>query len=368
MSHRVVFCLALCALSSGCFPDETLRPYADATVDLGAPDVTAGDGSVDVSADRPAVDAGFDASADATADVPVDANRCASVPRDAVPSMALWDRLPDGVDVAFDGTGHALVASLRDVVDVGAMGKRTLRFTGLAGNVTGLRFTASQGLALALAPTTTDGTIAGGAPGEHALFVAPWGDDAGAPVARVTAGRIGGLAVDGDDTVWFSDTLRNRVFRVVPRTGDAGVDVVPMVVDVSMPTRLAFDGSGRVLYVASSAQGGSVYRVVLQRTVMGDLMPMDARLVLRDAGTVSGLAVDQCDHVYVADEAGGRVLRTADPWGAPTVLVRDVPGARALAFGRGGTYGDDTLLFFSGGSLRVASVGAAGVALPTPAR
>lgn len=374
-STRNFMLTALCAASIGaCFPDETLRPD-DASIDaprsdLGEPDVTVDAPSIDRPETSPPVDV---PQVDVT-DAPVvtdvtDASVCASLPRDPVAAMPVYDRLPDATDFAFDGAGELSVASLRDVLGIGAMGARSLRFTGLAGNVTALRYLASGELALAVSPTMTGGALDGGVPGEGAIFTAATGDG-GAPQLRVTAGRVGGLAVDADGAVWFSDTPRNRVFRLTFRAGDAGggVDVSPMISDVTAPTALAFDASGRVLYVASTAMSGSLYRVGLSRTVLGDLMPSDAQGVLRDLGSVSGLAIDQCGNVYVADETGGRVLRASEPWASTTTIVRDVAGVRALAFGQGGTFDADTLFFLSGGAVRAASVRARGVPLPVPTR
>ncbi len=358
----------VCAASVGaCFPEDGLHG-ADASIDSTTRDVTS-DATIDApSIDRadappsdvPSVDAA-DAS-DVTA--PVDAGRCASLPLDPVAAMTVYEGLTDATDFAFDGAGELSVASLRDVLGIGAMGARSTRLTGLASNVTALRYLPSGELVLATAPPASDGGA-----GEGAIYTASPGDG-GAPLARATVGRVGGLAVDGDGAVWFSDTPRNRVFRMTLRAGDAGsgVDVAPMITDVTAPTALAFDASGRVLYVASTAMGGSLYRIGLSRTVLGDLQPGDAQGVLRDLGSVSGLALDQCGNVYVADETGGRVVRSGDPWTTVTSLVTGVAGARALAFGQGGTFDADTLFFLSGGAIRAASVRASGVLLPVPMR
>lgn len=366
---------ALCAASIGaCFPDETLRPD-DASIDaprsdLGGPDVVADTPSIDRPETPPPVDVPLvDVSDVSDASDVTDAER-----------LRVSAARPRRRDVHLRATPrrHGLrlrrrrklsVASLRDVLGIGAMGARSLRFAGLAGNVTALRYLTSGELVFAVTPAMAGGSLDGGVPGEGAIFTAASGDG-GAPQLRVTAGRVGGIAVDGEGAVWFSDTPRNRVFRLTFRTGDAGggVDVSPMISDVMAPTALAFDASGRVLYVASTAMGGSLYRVGLSRTVLGDLMPSDATGVLRGLGSVSGLAVDQCGNAYIADETAGRIVRASEPWTASTTLVTDVPGVRALAFGQGGTFDGDTLFFLSGGSVRAASVRARGVPLPVPTR
>lgn len=357
---------ALCVASVGaCFPDESLKPL-DASIDAPTNDLGP-DVALDVPAvDRPDVPVTPDASDDVTdASEPVDAGRCMSLPSAAVAAMTVYERLPDATDFAFDGAGQLAVASLRDVSAIGAMDARSLLFPSLPGNVTALRYLPSGDLVMALVPTSMTGTLGGGAPGEGAIYTASAGD-AGAPTLRVSVGRAGGLAVDAEGTVWFSDTPRNRVFRMTLRAG--GVDVVPMITDVTAPTWLAFDQTGRVLYVASTVMGGSLYRVTLSRTVLGDLMPGDAAGVLRGVGSISGLAVDTCNNVYLADETMGRVVRAAEPWTDTTTLVTEAPNARALAFGQGGTFDSDTLFFLSGGSVRAASVRAPGVALPVPTR
>ena len=364
----------VCAASVGaCFPEDGLHS-ADASIDTTTSDL----GTPDVAIDTPPIDR-VDVP---PSDVPLvdvtdaadvtdasDAGRCVSLPRDPVAAMTVYERLPDATDFAFDGAGELSIASLRDVIGVGAMGARSLRLTGLEGNVTALRYLPAGGIVFAVTPATMGGALDGGVPGEGAIYTASLGDG-GAPMARVTVGRVGGLAVDGDGAVWFSDTPRNRVFRLTLRSGDAGagVDVAPMITDVMAPTSLAFDASGRVLYVASTAMSGSVYRVGLSRTVLGDIQASDAQGVLRDLGVVSGLALDQCGNVYVADQSGGRVVRSADPWTTVTPVVSDATGARALAFGQGGTFDSDTLFFLSDGSIRAASVRATGVPLPVPMR
>ena len=372
---RNLMLTALCAASIGaCFPDETLRPD-DASIDaprsdLGGPDVVADTPSIDRPETPPPVDVPpVDVSDVSDVSDVTDASVCESLPRDPVAAMSVYERLPDATDFAFDGAGELSVASLRDVLGIGAMGARSLRFAGLAGNVTALRYLTSGELVFTVTPAMTGGSLDGGVPGEGAIFTAASGDG-GAPQLRVTAGRVGGIAVDGEGAVWFSDTPRNRVFRLTFRTGDAGggVDVSPMISDVMAPTALAFDASGRVLYVASTAMGGSLYRVGLSRTVLGDLMPSDATGVLRGLGSVSGLAVDQCGNAYIADETAGRIVRASEPWATTTTLVADVAGVRALAFGQGGTFDGDTLFFLSGGSVRAASVRARGVPLPVPTR
>jgi 2-oxo-3-hexenedioate decarboxylase len=62
----------------------------------------------------------------------------------------IWGGVWDTTLSRCDGAGELSVASLRDVLGIGAMGARSLRFTGLAGNVTALRYLASGELELSL--------------------------------------------------------------------------------------------------------------------------------------------------------------------------------------------------------------------------
>ena len=174
-------------------------------------------------------------------------------------------------------------------------------------------------------------------------------------------GRVDGLAVNPDGSVWYSDRTANTVYRL--SLGDPAMPTA-LVTGVPAPRSLAFDATGRVLYVGGS---NGVYRVNLD----GDDGGIGgARAVFTGTDTITGLAVDLCGNLWVANErpapSTSRLLR----WdGAQlSVIYESADGVRAIAFGQGGGY-DDRVLYFiqaTAGAVRAVGVVARGVVRPAP--
>lgn len=324
-------------------------PVADVpTSDVPALDVPA----LDVSAlDVPIVDVpGVD-----TTDLgpPDDAPpACEMAPSTTTTSSVALTGLTGAVDFAFDGRGGVAVAVGASVILRNGVDARTVTMT-TGGEVVALRYTRTHGLFFATA-TRADAGPPGGA-----IYQLP--PSATTPVLRQGSLRSpGGLAVDADDAVWFSDTAADTVYRLPPESAARAV-----VADVPSPTLLLIDAAGRYLFVAQSA-ANKVVRIDLRAGDGGSVGRATDFVV--GLGSVAGLAQDECEHVYVADGVLGRVFRAPLDPSLAIVRLLNVSSPRGLAFGAGGPYSARSFytLSTSGGTLREANAVVLGVPFPVP--
>jgi sugar lactone lactonase YvrE len=366
-----------------CFPDENLRALdasIDHTHDTASDHPVDGNTADSVSHDvmdgalpdavEDVMDASMDVVSETVADastdipkVPRDVGRCERLLTSTTTATTVYGGLMGATYVTLDGTGKMFIASQRDVIRIDEVEARSTTYTSLPGNVTALRVAQGR-LVLALVPTTATGMLPMGMPGQGAIYAGVT-DGTTAPVQRAVAVRPGDMVVDASGATWFADTGRDRVFRIASRSGSSTVDVIPMITDVTAPVAMAFDASGRTLYVASSALSGSLYSITLVETVLGDFMPSEARLILRDLGTITGIATDVCDNVYIADSTGNRIVRTSAPWGTPFVITQDVANVRSLVFGQGGRFETQRLFFVTTVGVQAVNAGVDGVPLTT---
>ncbi len=368
--RRALGCVLLTSVMSvGCFPDNVLQPFSDGSVedavnDLGKEDAGFDAGRMDV----PAVDAsdagipadmggpdGFDIGVDTGPSI--EGPACEMAPVTAVTSRVLISDLTGARDFTFDGRGGVAISLGATVVL--RRDRDTLPVTMvMSGEVVALRYTRSHGLFLAT-EVRTDASTASGAiyqlmPGET--------------IPTLRQGSLmsaGGLAVGADDSVWFSDTAANTIFRM-PADADAGVAARAVVTDVMAPTQLLLDAMGRYLFVAQS-RDNKVVRVDINTdggTIGG------ATDFVVGLGGISGLAQDECGNVFVADNQLNRVYRAPlDSSLMVRRIVNDVLGPRSLMFGVGSPYGPREIYSLSStdGTLRAANVIARGIPLPVPA-
>ncbi|MFO0625066.1 MAG: hypothetical protein U0325_05565 [Polyangiales bacterium] len=363
LSHGFATGVLISALS-GCFPEDRLNAPRDGSADVGARDVAAPRDIVaapdasgmdaalpDVVAPRDVVDV---ALTDTPA-APTDVDLCAMVPTGRVPAMPVFNVEAGARDLAFDGRGNvALTAGNR--INVAARGGSAAALVMDAGaEVTALRYTATGALVFTTSALTDAGTVQG------TIWVLEPG--AMTPTMRWSpTGRVDGLAVNPDGSVWYSDRTANTVYRF--SVGDPAMpDAV--VRGVAAPRALAFDATGRVLYVGGSA---GVFRVNLDGNDGG---VGTASPVFAGTDTVTGLATDTCGNLWVADErpmpAASRLLR----WDGTqlSVIYESADGVRALAFGQGGDY-DGRVIYFlqpGAGAMRAVGVVARGVPRPSAA-
>lgn len=348
---------------SGCFPDELIGGSRDASADVKPTDIVAPEDVV--AQDDAGLDAGdLDATVTdvPTVDVPAvdvpatptDVDFCAMVPRDRVPAMPVFAIESGARDLAFDGRGGVALTAMSRINLVANGGSATPLLADAMGEVTALRYTASGQLVFAASSLTDAGSVSGG------IYVVEPGSMS-ATTRWSPTGRVDGLAVNPDGSVWYSDRTANTVYRL--SLGDPAMPEA-LVTGVPAPRSLAFDATGRVLYVGGS---NGVYRVNLD----GDDGGIGgARAVFTGTDTITGLAVDLCGNLWVADErpapATSRLLR----WdGAQlSVIYESADGVRAIAFGQGGGY-DDRVLYFiqaTAGAVRAVGVVARGVVRPAP--
>ncbi len=282
------------------------------------------------------------------------ATTCEMAPITAVTSRVVLTDLTGARDFAFDGRGGIAISLGATVVL--RRDRDTLPVTmAMSGEVVALRYTRTHGLFLAVEVRADAGTARG------AIYQL----QPGATIPTLRVGSLqsaGGLAIGADDSVWFSDTAANTIYRM-PADGTASA----VVTDVMAPTQLLLDVMGRYLFVAQS-RDNKVVRVNLGAGDAG--VVSGAADFVVGLGGISGLAQDECGNVFVADNQLNRVYRAPlDSSLMVRRLINDVIAPRTLMFGVGTVCGAREIftLSASDGTLRAAFVGALGVALPVPA-
>lgn len=358
---------AAVALSAGCFPEDQLHPPRDARADAPRADIVTSDIVVEDVGDIDAVVpmdvklpdvVDTDAGVTDVPMVPADADLCGMVPSATVPATPALSDLTGVRDMAFDGRGALAVASGDRITLVQRGGATSPLLTGAPGDVTALRYTASGRIVFAASSLNDGGMVSGG------IYVLDPSMSGAMPERRFgPTGRVNGLAVHPDGTVFYSDTGASAVFRLSLDDTAAPTRVVM----VPAARALALDGAGRTLYVGGA---GGVYRVSLDAS--GDGGGPSAVQIFGGIDTVSGLATDQCDNVWVADErpspATSRIWRVGAGTEFPTIFISE-DGVRAVAFGQGGAFDDRVLYFYQERAMAVRAVGvvARGVPRPVPA-
>ncbi len=276
-------------------------------------------------------------------------------PTTAVTSRVVLNDLMGARDFTFDGRG-SIAISLGATVVLRRDGDTLPVTMVMGGAVVALRYTRSHGLFLAVDTRPDAGT------GSGAIYQLLPGETV--PVLRRgTLLSAGGLAIGADDTVWFSDTAANAIYRMAP---GAGAGALATVTDVMAPTQLLLDSMGRFLFVAQSRDN----RVVRINLGAGDGGTVSgATDFVAGFGGVSGLAQDECGNVLIADNVLNRIYRAPiDSSLAVTRLVSDIVAPRTLMFGVGAPFGPREIFSLSAtdGTLRAANVIARGIPLPTP--
>ncbi len=163
------------------------------------------------------------------------------------------------------------------------------------------------------------------------------------------------------DDIYFSDSERNRIYRVNPQ----GKELAIVTEAVPQPNGLAFSAAGDVLYVASLA--GGVFALPLDR---GGVAGTPAKLA--DVPTADGIALDQDGNIFVTGTelgklAGGVYLVPAD--GSPAFRYIAAPSGKIyanIAFGREGFSGTALYLVSLNGTLDEVELGTPGLVLPGP--
>jgi sugar lactone lactonase YvrE len=298
---------------------------------------------------------------------PVVAGPACEMATPSAPSRVVLTGLAGARDFAFDGRGGVAVALGATVVLRRGPESSPVAMV-MPGEVVALRFTRASGLMIAVFNDTGSGT------GNGAIYRLPNGATT-ATVRQSGLRRPGGLAVDANDDVWFSDTAAPVAgmptsFGLIYRMPASGGAVQVVVTDVRSPTHLLVDYQGRYLLAARS-DTNSVVRVALSPG--GTVEP--ATEFVGGFSLVTGLAQDECGNVYVADDLPDltdlidRVWRISIGAGAATRVITDVRGPRSLTFGAGDPFGPRELYTLSSadGTLRAANLVLRGVAQPVPA-
>lgn len=362
LSHGFATGVLVSALS-GCFPEERLNPPRDGSADVSASDIVA-------PTDVPQTDAGgldaeardvvtaadvVDASLRDVPAAPTDVDLCAMVPAGRVPAMPVFNVESGARDLAFDGRGNVALTAGNRINLAARGGTATPLVMDAMAEVTALRFTRNGQLVFATSALTDAGTVQG------ALWVLEPGGSTPAAMRWSPTGRVDGLAINPDGTAWYSDRTANTVFRFA--VGDPAMPEA-VVRGVAAPRALAFDGTGRVLYVGGSA---GVFRVNLDGGDGGVGTPTP---VFTGTDTITGLAVDTCGNLWVANERPGLMSQLMRWDGTQlSVIYESADGVRALAFGQGGDY-DDRVIYFlqpGAGAMRAVGVVARGVPRPSAA-
>lgn len=365
LSHGFATGVLISALS-GCFPEERLNPPRDGSVDGSTSDIAAPKDVV-VTPDVTDLDAALtdvvtpqdvvDAAATDTPALPTDVDLCAMVPTGRVPAMPVFNVESGARDLAFDGRGNVALTAGNRINLAARGGTSTPLVMDATAEVTALRFTRSGQLVYATSGLSDAGTVQG------ALWVLEPGGATPASMRWSPTGRVDGLAVNPDGTAWYSDRTANTVYRFA--VGDPSMPEA-VVRGVAAPRALAFDATGRVLYVGGSA---GVFRVNLDGDDGGVGTPIPV-FAVTDA-TITGLAVDTCGNLWVANERPSPVTSQLMRWDGTqlSVIYESADGVRALAFGQGGDYDDRVIYFLQpvAGAMRAVGVVARGVPRPSAA-
>lgn len=360
LSHGFATGVLISALS-GCFPDDRLNPPRDGSVDARVRDIVTQTDDVapldagldaaltDVVAPRDVVDVTFTD----TPAAPTDVDLCAMVPTGRVPAMPVFNIENGARDLAFDGRGNIALSAANRINLVARGGSATPLVMDAMAEVTALRYTSSGQLVFATSSLTDAGTVQG------TLWVLEPGGSTPPALRWSPTGRVDGLAINPDGSAWYSDRTANTVFRFA--VGDPAMPQA-VVRGVAAPRALAFDATGRVLYVGGAA---GVFRVNLDGDDGGVGTPTP---VFAGTDTITGLAVDTCGNLWVADErpmpAVSRLLR----WDGTqlSVIYESSDGVRALAFGQGGDYDGRVIYFLQPGAGAVRAVGVVARGVPRP--
>ncbi len=360
-------------------PDATgVDTGGDAPLDRGGGETSPGD-VVDAGPPEDGGDGGLDAP-DAATDVPMDAGRDVFVlPPDAnvctmfpLPTMSPSERvisdLEGAIDLAFDPNGRVAVAFPDRVVVYGPGGAGTPAVSGLAGAPVAIRYTRQGTLVVAY------NVVAAGDAGVPDAGLDDGGADAGPRLAGrigvlvaggtsltdlplTDTGRIGGLAIDREDRLWYTEASRARLMRVQPN-GTMRTQVYAFACDsmgslsVCSPGLLAFGPGERSLFVSSAA--ASRQAVVSLALSVPDAGPATVdpmtrpTSVLDGFSAISGLALDECGNVYVTDSARMDIVRVDSTGAGLGTLTNGTPGPRGLAFGNGMGFEERVLYFLAG--------------------
>lgn len=185
---------------------------------------------------------------------------------------------------------------------------------------------------------------------------------------RTIADGIGlpnGVFVDNTSVVWFTDFTMNRVHRVPVRGGTPTI-----LATLNGPNGIYYDALRGILFYVSF-DDAVLWRVAVNAEGEGGRPEMIARV----GGSLDGLAMDECGHLYILDNNSGsdaRLLRvTMDDDGEMSALDELVTGINGgvanAAFGIGPAYGDfGTSLFLTGvpGEVSYVDVHRAGAEVP----
>lgn len=161
--------------------------------------------------------------------------------------------------------------------------------------------------------------------------------------------------------IYFSDSERNRIYRVNPQ----GKGLAIATEAVPQPNGLAFSAAGDVLYVASLS--GGVFTVPLDRDGAAGTPTRIA-----DVPTADGLALDQDGNVFATGTEVGKLtsgvyLIPAD--GSPPFRYFTAPNGKIyanIAFGRAGFNVTSLYLVSLNGTLDEVELGSPGLVLPGP--
>ncbi len=130
-----------------------------------------------------------------------------------------------------------------------------------------------------------------------------------------------GLAVDASGAVYVADS-GNHAIRLVNQTG--GVTTLPLTAPLNAPLGLALDSAGD-LYIADS--GNHLIRKIdtgtgVMTTVAGETLGFaDGAGALAQFQTPAAIAVDQQDHLYVADKSNHAIRKVVPRTGTVTTVA-----------------------------------------------
>ncbi len=129
-----------------------------------------------------------------------------------------------------------------------------------------------------------------------------------------TLGHVNGLVVDGAGDRLIADNQNNLIYEVNAANSvyQLSINVGGSPVSLSGPTALAVDGGGN-LFIADSGNS-RILKVALKDPTLATTFPLNAIVVNTggytfDANTITGLAVDSMQNLYVVDSVASKIVK-----------------------------------------------------------
>jgi sugar lactone lactonase YvrE len=178
-------------------------------------------------------------------------------------------------------------------------------------------------------------------------------------------GSVKGMALDGAGDLFIADSSNNKIIEITPAAASSQLTVTAASVAIASPTALAVDVAGN-LFIADN--GNSRVVKVKPPDVASATASLNGTVVSTgeysfSGSTMSGLAVDGVDNLYIVDQTNSKVIKVTPAGAASEVVFADLTLSRPQGVavdGMGNIYVADA------GNNRIVQLAAAGTAYVVP--